>query len=93
MFDSFDWNENAKDFSELEFTIDGEYEIEDFNSWLKGNFPKEYEILRSLSNGQFWGSGFEEYVISCMLNHVMGDGIYPEYNVQLIKFSNAKFIS
>ena len=62
-FDEFDWNENAKDFSELEFEIDGKYIVKDFRDWLKRNFPKEYDILLTLVGCEFWGSGFESYVI------------------------------
>lgn len=71
-FDEFDWNENAKDFSELNFTIDNKYVVPNFGEWLKRNFSKEYEILQTLSNGEFLGDDFENYVIQCMRKHLMG---------------------
>ena len=87
-FDEFDWNENAKDFSELEFEIDGKYIVKDFRDWLKRNFPKEYDILKTLSNSEIWGNGFESYVIYNMQKH-FGEGIYTDHNTQLIRFDNA----
>ena len=88
-FDKFDWNENAKDFSELEFKINGKYIVKDFRDWLKRNFPKEYDILLTLVNCEFWGNGFESYVINCMRKHFMGDGIFFDNNSQLIRFNKA----
>lgn len=91
-FDFFDWNENAKDFSELEFEVDGEFEVKDFDGWLKSNFSKEYEALKIIWRGVAWGGGFEDYVISCMKHHFMGDGIFTDYDTQIIRFNRATTI-
>lgn len=88
-FDDFDWNENAKDFSELEFEIDGKYIVKDFRDWLKRNFPKEYDILLTLVGCEFWGSGFESYVINCMRKHFMGYGMFFDNDSQLVRFNKA----
>lgn len=88
-FDEFDWNENAKNFSELEFEIDGKYIVKDFRDWLKRNFPKEYDILLTLVDCEFWGSGFESYVINCMRKHFMGYGMFFDNDSQLIRFNKA----
>ena len=90
-FDSFDWNENAKDFSELKFEIDGKYIVKNFRDWLKRNFPKEYDILQTLANSEIWGNGFESYVIYNMQKH-FGEGIYTDHNTQLIRFDKATCI-
>jgi hypothetical protein len=87
-FDDFDWNENAKDFSELQFEIDGKYIVKDFRDWLKRNFPKEYDVLKTLANSEIWGNGFESYVIFNMQKH-FGEGIYTDNNTQLIRFNKA----
>ena len=89
IFDAFDWNENAKDFSELEFEIDGKYIVKDFRDWFKRNFPKEYDILLTLVDCEFWGNGLESYVINRMRKHFMGYGIFFDNNSQIVRFNKA----
>lgn len=93
----FEWNEEADSFNDLNFTVyaDEEYNITDFNAWLKENFPKEYEVLQILSNKELWGTGFEHYVINTMVHDGVTSiaGCYPEPNVPLIRFCDAKTIT
>ena len=85
-FEDIEYNEWAKSFDEVNLIIDYEWKVKDFDSWLKKHFPKEYDILETLSNKEFFGIGFENYVCE----RLTCGGIYGEYEHPIIEFRYAK---
>lgn len=89
----FSWNSEADSFENLDFcACDGieDVEVEDFDNFLKTNFPKEYETLRTLSNAEMWGAGFESYVIRTMQKEGENNaGCYVDPDSPLILFRKA----
>jgi len=89
----FKWNEDATEFSDLNFTACNgieEIRIKDFDEWLKSNFPKEYEMLVMLNSKKDWMGGFKDYVIWTMQHcDTNNAGCYVEEYTPLILFRDA----